>query len=66
MARERFAGRRRAFGHDVELSSVVDGPFAVEDPGIRAAVDRFVIYYRELANLEWFGQQGGDRPWAHR
>ena len=44
-----------------------------EYPGVRAPVDRFVIYYRELANLEWFGQigpsfcfqigTGRDNPW---
>ena len=28
----------------------------MENPGIWPAVNRFVIDYRELANLEWFGQ----------
>ena len=44
----------------------------MENPGIWPAVNRFVIDYRELANLEWFGQvrpsfcsqdRHGARPW---
>lgn len=61
---ECFARRCRPLGHDVELCSVVGGPLAVEIPGVGATVDRFVIDYRELANLEWFGQW--TVPLAHR
>ena len=64
VAGESFARRCRSLGYDVELCSVVGGSLAVEKPGVGATVDRFVIDYRELANLEWFGQW--TVPLAHR
>ena len=54
--RERLSRRSGAFCEDEELCAVVGRSFAVKNPGIRAPVDRHAINYRELANLEWFGQ----------
>ena len=56
MTSKRLTGRRSAFSEDVQLCTVVGRPFALENPGIRAAVNRLAIYNRELANPERFGQ----------
>ena len=53
---KRLTRRCGSFGNDEQLCAVVGGTLAVENPGVRPPVNRLVINYRELANLEWFGQ----------
>ena len=52
VAGESIRRRGGSLGYDVQLCTVVGGPFAEENPGIGTSVNRFVIDNRELANLE--------------
>ena len=56
MPRERLPGGSRSLGDNKELCPVIVGSPAMEDAGIWAPVDRFVIHDRELADPKCVGQ----------